>query len=120
MEAPQKKFQELFCEHFGCPPEAYEVKMFWLSLYRHALPFASLIKILHPRFFEKDLAVIRQLGITSSQIEFQDEVQDYFYHVHSYGNFLQRVWRFRISGKRLIRLSKLANPGPPADASRPA
>ena len=124
MEAPSKKFRELFCEHFQCPPEAYDQKMFWLCIYRQALPFAHVIKILSPHFFDKDLAVIRQLGITTSQKEFHDEAEDYFYNVHSYGNVLQRSWRIRISGKRLIRLAKLfaANPpaNPPADTIRPA
>ena len=120
MAAPAKTFRDLFCEHHKCPPEAYEERIFRSCLYRHALLFAHLLRILRPHFFDRDLAVIRQLGITSSQKEFHDEVQDYFYHINSYGNFLQRAWRIRISGKRLIQFSKLFNPGVPAGEQRPA
>jgi len=94
--------------------------MFRLCLYPHAVAFARVIRAMSPRFFEEDLAVIRQLGITISQIEFHDEVKDYFYHVNSYGTFLRRVCRIRISGKRLIRFSNLFAPGVPPTTTQPA
>src|SRR5262245_15168333 len=119
MEVRAKKFRELFCEQVQCPPEAFEQKVLSLCLYRHALPFAGIVRILRPGFFEKDIAVIRQLGMSTSQVEFNDEVKDYFYRVHSSGNILQRFWRIRISGKRLIRLSRLFAPNPKALANQP-
>ena len=113
MDTEGKKFRDLFCEHFQCTPEKYEPRMFQLCLYRHALLFAPLLRFLSPDFFSRDLATIRQLGIVTSHVEFHDEVEDYFYHMHSYGNFLQRVWRLRISGRRLLLLSSLFAPAPP-------
>ena len=104
---PTKNFKQLFCEHFQCPPEAFQKKMFWICLHRRAFPLAGFIFLLHPDFFAKDFDLIGQLGITESQREFQQEIEDYSYHIKAYGNMLQRAFRVRLSGKRLMRLSKI-------------
>ena len=116
MEARSKSFGELFCGHFKCSAEAYEQEMFRRCLYRRAFPFVRCIKLINPGYFDKDLAVIRQLGITTSPREFQDEVEAYFYHVRRYGSVFQRVWAIRISGKRLMQLSELFESGHSADS----
>jgi hypothetical protein len=102
-----KTFQQLFCEHFQCPPETYQKKIFWMCLHHRAFPVAALIFLLHPDFFTKDFDLIGQLGVTESQREFQQEIEDYSYQIKAYGNLLQRTFRVRLSGKRLMRLSKI-------------
>ena len=109
MPGSVKDFRGLFCEHFGCPPEAYEKKMFWRCLHRRSFPLTALVYLVNRDFFQKDFDTIRQLGITKSQGEFQKEVEDYYFNIRSYGNALQRIFRVRISGQKLVRLSRLVH-----------
>ena len=111
VESQRKTFQQLFCEHFKCSAEAYEKKLFWLALYRHSVPVAPVIRWLNPEFFRADMAAIRQFGGTTSYGEFQKEVEDYSYHIRSYGNWLQRLLRVRISGHRLLRICGVVRSG---------
>jgi hypothetical protein len=102
-----KNFQQLFCAHFECKSEAYPRKLFWMCLYRRTLPVAGLIFWLSPKFFSRDFDLIEQLGVTQTQAEFQQEIDNHSYQIKAYGNLLQRAFQVRISGKRLIRLSRL-------------
>ena len=124
MTAPSKNFRELFCDHFGCPLEAYERTVFWRCLHRRTLPLAALIYFINRDFFRRDFDTIRQLGVTRGQGEFQKEVEDYYFNMRSYGNVLQRSLLVRVSGQRLVRLSRLvrhatAPPEPPPDVNPP-
>src|SRR5437867_3992442 len=123
MTGPVTDFRELFCEHFGCPREAYEKKVFWRCLHRRSFPLAALVYLVNRDFFQKDFDTIRQLGITKSQGEFQKEVEDYYFNIRSYGNALQRIFRVRISGQKLVRLSRLvhhaAGSAPPSRPAQP-
>ena len=103
----KQNFQQLFCERFQCSTEAYQKKIFWMCLHHRAFPLAGLVYLLHRGFFTKDFDLIGQLGVTESQREFQQEIEDYSYHIKAYGNLLQRGFRVRLSGKRLMRLSKI-------------
>lgn len=73
---------------------------------------AALIYWLNPAFFDKDFATIRQLGVTVNQAEFLREVDDYAFAIQKYGNFVQRTFRVRISGQRLLRLCHLFRSAP--------
>jgi hypothetical protein len=115
MESRPKTFRELFCEQFECPPEKFEEELFWKSVYRRALPLARLIHWLHPHFFQRDFAALRQLGVTTGHREFQSELQDYRYHLHSYGHWAQKTLRVRISGQRLNRLFRRLRPSIPSE-----
>jgi hypothetical protein len=106
-----KNFQQLFCGHFQCESEAYRRKLFWMCLYRRAFPVAGLIFLLSPKFFSRDFDLIDQLGVTQSQAEFQQEIDNHSYQIKAYGNLLQRAFQVRISGKRLMRLSRLFGEG---------
>jgi hypothetical protein len=110
MEPRPKTFRELYCERFNCPPERFEQQLFWKTVYRRALPLARLIHWLHPKFFEKDLNALRQLGVTTGLREFQSELQDYRYHLHTYGHWAQKTLRVRISGQRLNRIARRLRP----------
>ena len=78
-----------------------------MCLYRRAFPVAGLLFVLNPKFFSRDFDLIEQLGVTQSQSEFQQEIDNYSYHIKAYGNLFQRALQVRISGKRLMRLSRL-------------
>ena len=118
MAAPGRNFRELFCEHFGCPTEAYDQKVFWRCVHRRSLPLAAVIYFINRDFFKRDFDTIRHLGITRSQGEFQKEVEDYYFNIRSYGNVFQRMLLVRVSGQRLVRLSRLVRHA--AGASGPA
>jgi hypothetical protein len=77
-----------------------------MCLYRRARPMAGLIYVFNPKFFSRDFDLIEQLGVTQSQSEFQQEIDNYSYQIKVSGNLLQRTFQIRISGKRLMRLSR--------------
>ena len=128
MVPPSKTFRDLFCEHFACPPEEFEQRVFWRCLHRRTLPLAALIYFLNRDFFKRDFDTIRQLGVSRRPGEFQKEVEDYYFGMRSYGNLLQQSFRVRISGQRLMRLERIvrhatadsadsaASPAPPPPA----
>ena len=60
--APGQSFQELFCERVGCSRSEFEVKVFQKCLYRHAKPFASVLRLFRPDLFDADFKFIRFLA----------------------------------------------------------
>ncbi len=103
-----KTFKEACCDYFHCSPEAYELKVFWRALYRHALPVAFFLYRKNPEFFKEDFELIRELGSINKPSLFTAELN--FFHGR---NVRDRTWlradcSIRISGKRLIRLKNQA------------
>lgn len=75
----------------------------------NALPpctgFAKLVWHLWPRYFAKDLELIRRLSVVNSSSEAHFEIENFRYQHREFG-FLRRTLRLRVSGKRLILLTK--------------
>jgi hypothetical protein len=78
-----------------------------MCLYRRTLLVAAIILLLNPKVFRRDFYLIEQLAASRTRQEFQQEIDDYSYQTKANGNLLQRTFQVRISGKRLMRLSRL-------------
>ena len=99
-----KSFRELFCETHGCPPEAFESRVFWRCLHRRSLPVSALLYRVKPSLFEADFRTIRQLGVAKSFEEFGQEVNSFRSDNRRHGGLLRRTLRVRVSGRRLMKL----------------
>src|SRR5213593_1490752 len=97
-----QNFRETFLKKHECPPESYEIRVFWRCLYRHALPLAGLIYLFNRDFFAADFLTIRQLGLARSSAEFRDEVEAFRYANRLRGGLLHGRLRTRVSGQRLV------------------
>lgn len=80
--------------------------MFWRGLFRHALPLALLIRRFNPEFFAEDLDLIREVGATTSQELFKNEINYFFGRNLRDRNWLRSTFRIRVSGNRLIRMRR--------------
>src|ERR1043165_1650951 len=74
-----KTFRESFCERFGCPPEAFERRVFWRCLYRRSLPLSLVVYLVNRNYFALDLQTIKQLGVARSLQEFRGELESFRY-----------------------------------------
>jgi hypothetical protein len=98
------RFSSAYCAKHRCPVEAFESRVFWRCLYRHALPVAGLIRLFRPDYFTDDLRTIRQLGQVRNAAEFRQEVDAFGYLNRRHGGWDRRRLRIRVSGKRLMSL----------------
>ena len=101
-----KSFKAAFCEHFHCPPERYEDALFWRCLFRHALPVAFLIRRFDPGYFTEDMDLIREVGATTSQQLFKNEINYFFGRNLRDKSWLRNTFKIRVSGNRLIHLRR--------------
>lgn len=76
-----------FCRYAHCEDSAFERVLFWRGLYRHAIPFAVVIRIFAPGFFRDDLDFIRYLAGDGSMEEVNEDIDRF-----EYGNRVRRHW----------------------------
>jgi len=95
-------FAEKFCAKHGLPPGKYEKIVLRRSLY----PAARLLRpvlVLKADYFVADHEFIRRVGRLTRLGGFEAEVQDFIYDPNNRG-FLRRVFKLRVSARRLRRL----------------
>ena len=103
-QAPQRCLQEIFCDHFKCPAEEFEKRMFWMCVRPDVIPLARVIWAIHRKFFYNDLEMLRQLGKTSNTRELRYEIES-FRHYNPPRGFIRRNFKVRVSGKRLLKIA---------------
>jgi hypothetical protein len=99
-------FRSAFCAHTGCADASFERRLFWRSLYRHALPVAFLVRLFNPSFFRDDDEFIRWVGGDSSLSEVAEDVARF-----QYGNWVRRHWlrtglRLQLDPERITALAR--------------
>jgi hypothetical protein len=105
--APSRdSFESLFCLKFSCSPEDFAEELYVRVLYPHAGLLARVIKKMRKEWIERHRYAISQLGQTTSFPEFSQEANSLRIHGAHPGSFLQKTCRFRISGRRLLRLGR--------------
>ncbi|HWA87211.1 MAG TPA: hypothetical protein VG710_13370 [Opitutus sp.] len=118
-------FREAYCAQHECPPEQFAARVFWRSLYPHALPVAPLLLWLNYDYFSPDRSLILLAGDATSVTRVREEVRDYFWDSANRG-WMRRTLRLRVSGQRLKNVSRryLPEDSPPsettASTARPA
>jgi hypothetical protein len=105
------RFQAAVCAHFQCAPEDYVVRVLRHCLHRHARLLAC--GSVSPRgLFGPDCELIEHLAPVSSLAELHREVNHFRYAQARSSNPFRSLFRFRLSGARLIRLgARLFKPG---------
>lgn len=98
-------FRDRFCEQHRCSPDAFLQKVFWASLYPHAVPFAAIILLLNREFFSADRALLLAVADATTMRRVRDEVRDYFWDSTNRG-WLRRSANIRVSGQRLKNLAR--------------
>ncbi len=102
-----KSFETLFCEHYKCPVDEFEDRIFWTCLYRHAVPVAKLVWRVQPAFFMEDRSFLRDLGPATSRGEVLCELNRFYGRNVRDRNWLRKRLAIRISGKRVLRLYRM-------------
>ncbi len=63
-------FREQAMARWECNEAAYLRRVFWRALPRVVLPLAAMAWLMRREFFARDLALIRELGLTRDATEF--------------------------------------------------
>ncbi len=80
-------------------------KVFWLSLYPHAVIIAPLILLLNYDYFVADRDLIASAGRATDIPSVRSEVRDFFWDSNNRG-WLRRTCLIRVSGQRLKNLAR--------------
>ena|SRR5688572_16471959 len=105
-------FRQLFCKAAQCAAADFESRMFKKCLFRHALPFAWLIRS-KQEFFREDLEMLRDVASAHNTSEVISELNRFYGRNKRDNSFLRTHMFFRISGKRVLRVYRsLAVEGP--------
>jgi hypothetical protein len=99
-------FKRLFCERFQCTPQQFEKRLFSRCLHRHALPLAGILDRINPEFFREDFGFICDLSSAASHAEVLTELNRFYGRNVRDRNWLRKLLSIRISGKRVLRLSR--------------
>ena len=101
---PPSSFREKFCAATHCSDALFERRVFWLCLYRRALPLAWLTfggRLTEHFTVDRDL--IRNVGMARRRAEVKDELVHYFAEPAN-RSLTRRRLHLRISTKRLLEL----------------
>jgi hypothetical protein len=96
----------LFCEKFQCSPDSFESQLFSRSLHRHAVMLAGPLSRMIPEFFREDMGLINDLATAVSHGEVLTELNRFYGRNVRDRNWLRKTFSLRISGKRVLRLSR--------------
>lgn len=102
-ETPQfDNIRDAFCAVYKCRPEAFERKVFWHGVLRHAWLPAKWIWLTERSFFNDDLGMIRTMGDAHSEPELQRAVDD-LENLRLVERSIRRgALGIRVSGKRVL------------------
>lgn len=98
-------FLRSFCRHYGCPPEEFEQRVFWLCIRPEAGALARLLWGVNRALFQPDIELIRAVQHHTNTDDVVFEISDSRYRRPARG--LLRGWlRVRLSGQRLANLAQ--------------
>jgi hypothetical protein len=97
---------ELYCAHFGAPPERATDHLFTACTDSWKRPFIALLRMLRPALFEQDLAVIAEAA-KATDIRGVDSAIDLLqYGLRRERTFLRGILGLRVSGGLLRDLAE--------------
>ena len=99
-------FRALFCEKFQCASREFPRQLFLSCLHRHARPLAGIVLKMHPGTFREDFSFIADLATASSHAEVRMELDRFRGRNLRDRNWLRKSFSLRISGKRVLKLSR--------------
>ena len=104
--AARGTFSTRFCQQFECAPAEYEEQLFARCLHRHVRFCATLLSSFDPKFFHEDQGLIRDIATAASHSEVITELNRFYGRNVRDQNWLRKTFSLRISGKRVLRLSR--------------
>jgi hypothetical protein len=103
---PPGVFRLLFCQRFACSHLEYEQQLFSRCLHWHVRLCAKLLARLNSRFFLEDIGLVRDLATAASHSEVLTELNRFYGRNVRDQNWVRKNFLLRISGKRVLRLSR--------------
>jgi hypothetical protein len=97
-------FMSLFCEQNRCPLSEFEERAFRACLYWRARILAPIIRLLWPRYFDRDFALIRYLAKCRSRRNAINELAAYMEANSDSGGFPRKLLHIRISARKASAL----------------
>jgi hypothetical protein len=101
-----RTFRALFCQKFSYPHADFERQLFSRCLYRHARTLAPVLSKMDPDFFREDFSFIADLATASTHAEVRMELDRFRGRNLRDRNWLRKNLSLRISGKRVLHLSR--------------
>ena len=99
-------FKSLFCARFRCADADYESLAFRKIFYKRWLPLAFLLHLLNAPVLRTERKILGQIAVADTLSTFNNEaarIKEDYLAANDFG-LLRRFFKFRISGKRLLRL----------------
>jgi hypothetical protein len=97
-------FRTLFCKRYQCQPSEFEEQAFRMCLYWRARILAPFITAIRPRYFERDLLLIRYLAKAPGRRDAQNELAAHIEANDARGGFARKMLRIRISARKVNSL----------------
>ena len=96
---------ELYCRSFKCPPPEFEKQAFRRCLHWHARILEPLIRKLRPAHFDRDLMLIRYLGMATGRRDVRLELEAFREGDRSRGSFARKWLCLRVSATKAAKLA---------------
>jgi hypothetical protein len=95
-----------FCARRQCPESEFERRFFRLALYRHAVPFAGLLRLFWPGFFHFDTEFIGWIGQSKDMADVYTEIEKLEFRNRTNWGWLRSGLRLRINYNRVLALAE--------------
>lgn len=93
-----------YCAHHAIPADDFVERVFWATIPSRKRPFARLVNLVYPKYFELDRRAIWNCGRAESLAALETELSGFFSDAYKWG-YLRRKARLRVSAKKLRRLA---------------
>jgi len=98
-------FLGLFCEKFRCSPRKFKKRVFLECVYPHGALAARFIRLVNPRLFKADFALIEKIA-TAASFEEVRRVVDHHGAQNAPEGLVRLVLRVRLSKQRTLELAQ--------------
>jgi hypothetical protein len=114
MEA-RRTFADLYCEQRGLARPMYHADVFRRTLFPHARLTGGLVRVFHRLHFLPDHEFVEDVGHITCVADFAFPLGSFIEHPANRGT-LRRVFRLRVSARRMLKLVRtvFADPSGPA------
>lgn len=102
-----------FCARQQCPDSEFERRFFRLTLYRHAVPFAGILRLFWPGFFHFDTEFIGWIGQSRDMTDVWTEIDKLEFRNRTNWGWLRSGLRMRLNYDRVLDLAEEHLPATP-------
>jgi len=95
-----------FCSRHHCSDSAFEGEFLRRALYRHAVPFTGLLRLVWPQFFHLDTEFIGWIGQSDDLADIRVEIDNFEYRNRLTWNWLRTGLMLRVNSARVFALAR--------------